>query len=251
MLSFSLIKPRLNKIPSITRLGGLSSRMYHSIQHENNLGFDQSNIQYKILNKAIEEYLPTYGFNEISILESSRSLGYNDSIIAIFNDSKSLLQFYLKKQRLKLLSISESLEFQSLQTEIDKIKYLVHKRLELNEPYIKHINQLQSNLLLWENLESSFEELHQLSDDILFYSGDKSNDFDWYLKRANLSKDYVILETFMSQDKSENFNKTWALLDKKFNSEDSWGQAFDNTAEFLKFNAISTWNLIKSQASRG
>lgn len=222
-------------------------RTYHSIQHENSLPLNTNSIEYKILNRALEEYTPTLGFTDDAILKSTRELGFNDSIIALFDNGSKFLDFYLKKQRLELLNFIESEEFKTLRSENEKVRYLVKTRLLLNAPYVQHLNQLQGRLIFFENLEGSFSELHQLADDILFYSGDASNQFDWYTKRFEVASKYVMLETFMSQDKSEGFAKTLELVDDKFTE----GSAVDETMEFLKFNAISLVSLIKSQASRG
>ncbi|KAH3682119.1 hypothetical protein WICPIJ_006922 [Wickerhamomyces pijperi] len=224
-----------------------SLRAYHSIQHDNALPLNSNSIEYKILNRALEEYTPSLGFTDEAILKSTRELGYNDSIIALFNNGSKFLDFYLKKQRLELLNFIESEEFKTLRSETDKVKYLVKTRLLLNAPYVQHLNQLQGRLIFFENLEDSFSELHQLADDVLFYSGDASNQFDWYTKRFEVASKYVMLETFMSQDKSEGFAKTLELVDEKF----AEGSAVEETMEFLKFNAISLVSLIKSQASRG
>lgn len=225
----------------------MMTRNYHSQDHKE---YEISTPQTEILNKALE-YVPELGFQHKAILEASRSKGYSDAIQSLFpHGTYDLIHYHLVKERGNLKQYLEMEEFTKL-NETDRVKFLVRKRLLANAPYAKHLSQLQSYLVLPPYFKESSQELHNLSDDIVFYSGDKSNDFAWYTKRLSLSSSYVALELFMSNDKSSGFENTLALADRRLDSVSGLGSMYNDVEEFVKYGIHSGINLIKSQASRG
>lgn len=228
-----------------------SKAMYHSYEHEDDPFFNKDSPKHKILEKAMD-YVPEHGFQHKAILESSRTFGYSDAIQSLFhNGTFDLIKFYLIRERLRLKDYITTEEFTSLPSEKEKLKFLVKKRLMANAPYAQHITQLQTYLVLPPNIGEASQELHNLSDDMRFYSGDKANDFAWYSKRLSLSSSYVALELFMAQDKSPNFVKTMELADKRLSGVEDLGQVYNDVEEFLFYTVNSGINLLKSQASRG
>ncbi|CCH41335.1 Ubiquinone biosynthesis protein COQ9,mitochondrial [Wickerhamomyces ciferrii] len=240
---------QLRVIPrSFSPLRSSITRSYHSEDHK---PFQFTTPQTKILDEALN-LVPIYGFQHKAILEASRSQGYSDAIQSLFsNGTYDLIHHHLVKQRELLQTFITTDEFTSLKSENDKVKFLLKKRIMANQPYLKHLNQLQSYLVLPPYFQYSSNELHNLSDDILHYSGDFSNDFAWYSKRLSLSSTYVALELFQSQDKSNNSTKTLELIDKRLNGINELGNFYNDAEEFLKFSINSSINLFKSQASRG
>lgn len=229
---------------------GTLPRFYHSYEHEEDPFFNSESPKYKILERAMG-YVPEFGFQHKAILESSRASGYSDAIQSLFhNGTFDLIKFHLVRERLRLKDFTVLEEFTALK-ETDKVKYLVKKRLEGNIPYAGHLTQLQTYLVLPPNLAESSEELHNLSDDIRFYSGDNTNDFAWYSKRLSLSSSYVALELFMAQDKSNGFSKTMELADKRIGNLGDIGQLYSDAEELLSYTVASGVNLVKSQLSRG
>lgn len=241
---------------TITRAKPLSllraRAFYHSEQHIDEPYLEAGSPQYKILDRALTDFVPKFGFQHKAILESARTYGYGDSIQSLFTSGTyDLIKFHLVNERSKLYEVSKTEEFSKLTNENDKLKYLLKKRLSGNIPYVEHLNQLQGYLILPPNVLESSNELHKLSDDLRFLSGDKSNDFAWYSKRLSLSTSYIALELFMSTDKSESFKNTMSLADSKIDNLDGFGQIYTNAEEFLFYTLNSGVNLFKSQASRG
>ena len=68
-------------------------------------------------------------------------------------------------------------------------------------------------------------QIHDISNEIWYISGDKSTDINWYTKRALLSKVYVLTELHMIQDKSEDFKDTWEFLDRRLEEVAKFGKA--------------------------
>lgn len=227
------------------------TRQYHSQDHKDtNNDFQFSSPQTKILELALG-HVPKYGFQHKAILEASREVGYSDAIQSLFtHGTYDLIHYHLVKERENLTKYLDLEEFTQL-NEAGKLKYLVKKRLLANAPYAKHLSQLQSYLILPPYFKESSQELHNLSDDIVFYAGDKSNDFAWYTKRLSLSSSYVAFELFMANDKSEGFQNTLALVDRRLDAIDGIGGVYNDVEEFMKYGIQSGINLIRSQASRG
>lgn len=248
MLIRQLIKPSLARLtPRINSLPLVSTRLYHSEDHKE---FELTSPQTEILQKALT-LVPKYGFQHKAILEASREKGFSDAIQSLFpHGTYDLIHYHLVTERRNLKKFIELDEFKLL-NEAERLKYLVKKRLQANAPYAEHLSQLQSYLILPPYFKESSEELHKLSDDIVFYAGDTSNDFAWYTKRLSISSSYVALELFMSNDKSPDFINTMTLADKRLGTINGLGGVYNDVEEFVKYGVQSGINLFKSQASRG
>lgn len=247
----------MNKLTSRT----LSiTRSYHSFYHVNEPIVNLKTIENQILNKAYVDYVPKLGFTSSSVFKASKDIGLKENTPnALFkftstdsNDlSMQLVLFHLKKCRLELEKISKSDEFKNLDSEFNKLQFLINKRLEMNIPIIKDLPNLLGHLIIPSNLISSMNELHNLSDDISYYAGDRSIDFKWYSKRMSISGLFVQSELFMINDKSDGFSDTKEFVLKKLNEIENAGYVYNSIEEWSFFNAVSLVNLIKSKLSRG
>lgn len=237
------------------------TRFYHSSDHiGSNLIVNPNAIESKVLSKALE-YVPKYGFTQVCITEAIRGLQYPDSLQSVItsNPRGNSAEFELvlhwlkcKRQELEQYVINPNSEdFHKIGNEYERASHLIKKRLLANEPIIEKLQSGLSQLVVPGNIPQSMEELHNLSDDIAFYAGDKSNDFAWYSKRMGLSTVYVSSELFMLQDTSEGFQRTQDFVDEKVAGLKGLGSAYTNIEEWSVFNAISLVNLIKSQLLRG
>lgn len=188
-------------------------------------------------------------------------MSYPDSLQSLITAGGNSLEFelvlhWLKTQRQELeryvIDPAALVEFHGLKDEYDRVGHLMKRRLLANGPILAGLKQSGlSQLVVPGNIPQSMEELHNLSDDIAFYAGDKSNDFAWYSKRMGLSAIYVSSELFMLQDSSEGFKRTQEFVDEKVKGLKGLGWAYNSVEEWSMFNAISMVNLIKSQLLRG
>lgn len=94
------------------------------------------------------------------------------------------------------------------------------------KPYIDKWPQAMALGLQPRNLPTTLEQLHAISDEIWHLAGDKSTDLNWYTKRALLTKVYVMTETHMIADKSEDYFETWQFLDRRLDEVVTVGQMF-------------------------
>lgn len=114
----------------------------------------------------------------------------------------------------------------------------VLSRLRLNEPIARHLGQAQAILTQPGNVPMSLAELHRLSDDLCFYSGDRSHSFDWYAKRMAISSLYVASELFMSQDKSLGFKDTFEFVDRRLDELENTKYVVNSVTEWSSFFEI-------------
>lgn len=219
-------------------------------------------VENQLLNKAYEEYVPEHGFTTTAIRKASKKMGMNEnSANGLFNFtgetsdlSMQLVMFHLKKCRQELDELRRSEFFREAfgkAGEMDRLRYLVNARLDMNKPIAPHLAALLGHMVLPSNMMASLKELHNLSDDITYYSGDKSFDFAWYSKRMALSGLYVQSELFMINDSSLEFQDTATFVDAKLKEIDTAGYVYNSLEEWTKFNAIGLVNMVKSQLVRG
>lgn len=235
-----------------SRILKASTRNYHSFYHVNPKIVDMNKIENQLLNKA-HELVPELGFSSKAVSVAAKELGMTENTPnGLFNftggDLKSqLVMFHLKNARQKLQELKDTAEG----TELEKLGYLINQRLYMNKPVAKHLPELLGCMIQPSNLVSSLEELHNLSDDLQYYAGDRSIDFAWYSKRMAISGLYVQSELFMINDTSVDFEDTKQFVDTKLKEYDTAGYAYNSIEEWTFFNAVSTVNLIKSQLARG
>lgn len=231
----------------------LGIRLYHSIYHVNPAIVDLSKPENLLLEKAYTQYVPKHGFSNKSIELASSDMGLNSNTPnALFNfttDSRNinmeLILFHLKKSRQELQHLSlEGSEF-------DKLRILLHKRLQLNTPIARHLPAMLGTMILPSNVLQSLKELHNLSDDISYYAGDRSIDFAWYSKRMSISQLFVLSELFMVNDTSAGYQDTYKFVDNKLKEILTAGYIYNSVEEWTFFNAVSLVNIIKSQLARG
>ncbi|XP_050397527.1 ubiquinone biosynthesis protein COQ9, mitochondrial isoform X2 [Patella vulgata] len=112
------------------------------------------------------------------------------------------------------------------------IQDAVEMRLRMITPYIEKWPQAMAIQTLPQNALESWKNLSRLMDDIWFYAGDKSTDFNWYTKRVSLAAVYKSTEIYMVQDNSEDFTNTWEFLDRRLNDLAVFGSRVRNTQQF-------------------
>ncbi|KAK9454124.1 COQ9-domain-containing protein [Dipodascopsis uninucleata] len=230
---------------------GISTRLwksYHSYEHL--AAKEYTGSQEKILTAALKR-VPEFGFVKDSIVYGCRDVGLLDTTHAGFhNGVMDLIRYHLYTQRQKLSSIASKIN------EDDPIYYsrvekLCIERLKGNFPIISRWTEAVAVMTLPPNLPISMLELSALSDDICFYAGDKSTDFDWYIRRASVAAVYSSAELFMTQDQSPDFQQTWDFVRRRIENVNNVKSVIDNGNIWLAFTGISTLNLIRSQLSRG
>ncbi|EJS42671.1 fmp53p [Saccharomyces arboricola H-6] len=249
----------------------MSLRLYHSnpIEHVKPLhikplNYGKQSPQYKILSLALQEYVPKHGFSERSIVESLNKLGYPSSMISSIGASNSPSFFHSSTAVMELMKFQLVDKRCRLTEEINpdvtppyklpSLEHLLLKRLEMDKPIGGQLSDLMSQLAIPSEFlfETAIPELHRLSDDMVYFSNEKDHhDSAWYAKRMAVSSTYIGSQLFMAQDKSHNFQETFAFAKDKLNRVMRLGEYYNNTEEFAWYTLMSAVNLVKSQLVRG
>jgi len=93
----------------------------------------------------------------------------------------------------------------------------VKYRFKLLEPYKTHWPQACAIMTMPPNVPTALSNLLTMVDDICYYAGDRSVDFNWYTRRIGLASIYKATELFWLQDRSPDHEKTWAFLEHRIN----------------------------------
>ncbi|CAG5121818.1 unnamed protein product, partial [Candidula unifasciata] len=154
-----------------------------------------------------------------------------------------LIHFFYTKSNSELVDVLkqevEAAKAQGLAKPVTKpfIRKAVETRLRMIVPYLDTWPQAMAILALPPNVSEAFSNLLKLSDDIWFYAGDRSVDFNWYTKRLSLAAVYTATETYMIQDRSPDQQDTWAFLDNRLKDLQKFGSAkksCEQTGDVLK-----------------
>jgi len=97
------------------------------------------------------------------------------------------------------------------------VREAVVRRLSMNGDYVRADRWAEALALtaIPPHCEKTLKGIQTLCDDIWYHAGDTSTDYNWYTKRISLAAVYGATEVFMLQDRSPNFEETWAFLDRR------------------------------------
>jgi ubiquinone biosynthesis protein COQ9 len=130
------------------------------------------------------------------------------------------------------------------------VKELTWRRLLANQDVIHRWQEALALMAMPSNVPPSLRELHALSDEIWYLSGDTSVDSSWYTKRASLSSIYAATELFMTMDKSIGFEETRAFMERRFEGNRALGQALGSVGQWVGFTAGAAVNVLRSKGVR-
>lgn len=189
-----------------------------------------------------------------SIVRGARELGYPSVAHGVFvNGEAGLVDAFLKQCRQKHVATVEKAliddEFKTLSTP-EKIKKITAMRLDLLKPYAHRWSEALAIMAYPTNIPMSITHLAELADDVLFYAGDRSPDFDWYINRAGFAAIYTSTELFMTQDKSPDFFETARFLDSRLNQAAQLKHGKQELDTMLGFGAKSFLGLLGTRGIR-
>ncbi|EAT48775.1 AAEL000240-PA [Aedes aegypti] len=195
----------------------------HKIPNSND-GYDEDKNDPKVL--AVKEsiltaalgYVPTHGWSKKAIAKGAESVNYSSSVNGLFpRNGIEVLDFFHKVCNQNLV---EYLKLQASRN--DKVqdsatfaRKAIEVRLRMLIPYLQHWPQALGLMALPPNAPTSLAHVLTLADDICYYAGDRSVDFNWYTRRIGLASIYKATELYMMQDNSQDFEKTWKFLNRR------------------------------------
>ncbi|EFN81361.1 Ubiquinone biosynthesis protein COQ9, mitochondrial [Harpegnathos saltator] len=158
-----------------------------------------------------------------NVAVGAESIGYPGVTHGLFpNGGTALVQHFYSSCNCKLNEIlkKEALTIQDdpsrpRKTPEQQIRDAVETRLRMLAPYAKTWPQAMAIMALPPNVPTALANLLTLVDDICYYAGDRSVDFNWYTRRMMLATIYKTTELYMLQDISEDHKETWLFLDRR------------------------------------
>ena len=126
-----------------------------------------------------------------------------------------------------------------------RIAAAVRLRLELEHSHREAVRAALAYCAMPQNAHLSLTCLYHTVDTVWFATGDKSTDFNFYSKRALLAGAYGMTLLYWLDDSSENYEESWAFLDRRLEDVMRVGQAKANLQRLLPSPQFVS-NLIKS-----
>lgn len=176
-----------------------------------------SAIKESIMNAALG-FVTTHGWSKQAIAKGAESVNYPSVANGLFpRGGIELVQFFYRQCNENLVEHLKQ-ETSGAEKVIDPVSFArkaIEVRLRMLTPYLKHWPQALGLMTLPPNVPTSLANVLTLVDDICYYAGDRSVDFNWYTRRVGLASIYKATELYMLQDSSPDFEKTWKFLERR------------------------------------
>ena len=167
-------------------------------------GKDTLPVKEQILNAAIQ-HVPSVGWSVDVIELATADLGLSPLARGLFPRGAGDLVSHHERQCRELM-MTQLVALDSSQMRVPaRIQAAVKTRLLLNVPYLDMWPDAMAIQLEPANALPAFQELATLMDDMWYFAGDTSTDFNWYTKRLMLSGVYITTELHMLTDMSAEF----------------------------------------------
>ncbi|KAL0489055.1 ubiquinone biosynthesis protein COQ9, mitochondrial [Acrasis kona] len=207
---------------------------------------DVNDLKNKILDEAIDEFVPIHGWTEESVTQAVKK--HNFSGVAhsqLFQKGQiDLIQHFITRSNQKMSATIQLMD-KSKMLERDILYEAIKLRLEQVAPFIKNgtwteamsayligprgplnlVNQLFTQMTSTSSLQHEANPLHSknaayhlaiLADELCFLINQhKDTNINWYAKRAAIAGIYATTELHMLNDKSQDFKDTWEFLDRR------------------------------------
>lgn len=193
---------------------------------------NREEIRRLILEKALE-IAPFEGWNRHLLVEASRRAGLEalEGERVFPNGISELIEYFTDRadERMRQAVLANP-HFPGLKIR-EKIACCVKTRLEQQEPYKEAIRRALAFSALPANSAPALRALYNTVDAMWRLAGDTSTDFNFYTKRALLSKVYTATLLYWLNDRSENHADSWAFLNRRIGDVMAFGKWKAETQE--------------------
>ncbi|KAK3732040.1 hypothetical protein RRG08_026427 [Elysia crispata] len=187
--------------------------------HEDEAQYEHD-IRQRILSASLV-YVQEFGWTKKALEAGAKDEGLPPIVHGMFpRGGAELVHYFYAKCNQELAEIM-STDMKEMEAKGEKlrthafIKNAVETRLRMIFPYLEIWPQAMAIQALPQNAVESWTNTLNLMDEIWYYAGDRSTDFNWYTKRMSLYGIYKSTEIYMMQDKSADKENTWAFLDRR------------------------------------
>ncbi|GBP19900.1 Ubiquinone biosynthesis protein COQ9, mitochondrial [Eumeta japonica] len=166
----------------------------------------EEDIKVQILNKALE-YVDKHGWSIESLIAGAEAVGYPGVTHGLFpNGGGDLVHHFNIKCNEILVEQMKTWPKEDLKHSRVPVKFLENAlmtRLLMIQPYKKTWAKAMAIQTLPNNVPKCLASVQSLADDICYHSGDRSVDFNWYVRRMGLASIYKASELYYLTDSSE------------------------------------------------
>ncbi|KAK2722249.1 hypothetical protein QYM36_002698 [Artemia franciscana] len=181
--------------------------------------FEDEDYEVEIRKKILEASLPYVhekGWSKEALGSGAEEIGYPSTVHGLFpREGLDLALYFYEKCNNNLEPILEDRAKNENLEKLDFFQKSIEDRLRMNIEYIDRWHEALGLFALPQNYPMSIKRLMNLMDDIMHYSGDRSSDVSWYVKRISLGGIYKATELYMLQDYSDDYKNTWLFLQRR------------------------------------
>ncbi|XP_023024208.1 ubiquinone biosynthesis protein COQ9, mitochondrial isoform X2 [Leptinotarsa decemlineata] len=178
----------------------------------------EDEIRNKILAASLP-FVPELGWSKEAISNGAECIGYPGISHGMFTrGGADLVHYFQTSSNSKLVDILKKIQEECKENPIlpgEFAEKAIQARLKMIQPYISKWPQAIAIMSMPPNVPNSLATLLTMVDDICYYAGDRSVDFNWYLRRIGIAGVYKATELYMIQDKSDEFLNTWTFLNRR------------------------------------
>ena len=194
---------------------------------------------------AALDHVPFDGWGEKALMTAAEETGIGaDAARRAFpRGATSLIEYHSAWADQRMLDNLDEAVLKNLGVR-QRVSKAVRNRLEKNGPSREAIRAAVGYLAMPQNGLLSLKCLYRTVDAVWFAIGDKSTDFNFYSKRALLAGAYGATLLYWLDDSSENYEESWAFLDRRLEDVMRVGRAKANLQRLLPSPQFIA-NLIK------
>lgn len=162
-------------------------------------------------------FVTTHGWSRQSLAKGAESVNYPTVTAGLFpRGGIEIVQFFHKQCNEQLVDYMKQEVGNAAPTDPAAFaQKAIEVRLRMLTPYTNQWPQAMALMTLPQNVTIALSNVLTISDNICYYAGDRSVDFNWYTRRIGLAGIYKMTELYMLQDSSPDSERTWAFLEHR------------------------------------
>lgn len=174
---------------------------------------DREQLKRKILDQALL-HVPFEGWSTKLLERAATEIGLDASYgWRLFPkgclEAVSLWNQVLNEKMLAILPLSEGMRVR------DRVTLGVKTRISLLIPHREAARKTTFYMSRPAHIAEATRLLYQIVNEIWYYAGDISTDYNFYTKRALLAWVYSATYVYWLRDTSDEYEKTWAFLNRR------------------------------------
>ncbi|WP_419903838.1 COQ9 family protein [Kiloniella sp.] len=165
---------------------------------------------------ALLPVVPFEGWSESTLTEVCASCGMTPQEVAILfpRGMTDIVRYFNQRLDNQMMFKLEELGMDELKVR-ERITLAVRTKLELMEPHREAVRKGLSFFAMPLKASEGMHNLYDTVDAMWLAAGDTSTDYNFYSKRLLLSGVYSSTMLFWLEDSSDEYEKTWAFLDRR------------------------------------